>query len=96
MESSERIKRIRSRVVRARVIKWDEFCFGVAIDYADDRHLAYGVGTWNQALERSCANASTARVSKQRASVPPKRIKKPHHCRRGKGDIPLCSGACRG
>ena len=44
MESSERIKQIRSRVVRAQVIKWDEFHFGVAIDYADDRHLAYGVG----------------------------------------------------
>jgi hypothetical protein len=60
MESSERIKRIRSRVVRARVIKWDKFHFGVAIDYADDRHLAYGVGTWNQALDEA------ARMSRQR------------------------------
>jgi hypothetical protein len=60
MESSERMKRIRSRVVRARVIKWDEFHFGVAIDYADDRHLAYGVGTRNQALDEA------ARMSRQR------------------------------
>ncbi len=41
MESSERI---RSRVVRARVVKWDKFHFGVAIDYADDRHLGVGLG----------------------------------------------------
>ena len=57
MESS---KRIRSRVVRARVIKWDKFHFGVAIDYADDRQLAYGVGTWNQALDEA------ARMRRQR------------------------------
>jgi hypothetical protein len=57
MESS---KRIRSRVVRARVVKWDKFHFGVAIDYADDRQLAYGVGTWNQALHEA------ARMRRQR------------------------------
>jgi hypothetical protein len=61
MESS---KRIRSRVVRARVIKWDEFHFGVAIDYADDRQLAYSVGTRNQALDEA------ARKLRQRALHP--------------------------
>jgi hypothetical protein len=50
MESSKRMK---TRVVRARLIKWDSFHFGVAIDYADDRHLTYGVGTWNQALDEA-------------------------------------------
>ena len=39
-----------SRVVSARVIKWDEHHFGIAIDYADDQHTAYVVGTREQAL----------------------------------------------
>jgi hypothetical protein len=60
MESSERMKRIRCRVVRARVVRWDGFPFGVEIDYADDRQLAYGVGTWNQALDEA------ARMRRQR------------------------------
>jgi hypothetical protein len=42
------------------VVKWDKFHFGVAIDYADDRQLAYGVGTWNQALHEA------ARMRRQR------------------------------
>jgi hypothetical protein len=39
-----------SRVVSARVIKWDEDNFGVAVDYADHQHSAYVVGTREQAL----------------------------------------------
>jgi hypothetical protein len=55
---------MKTRVVRARVIKWDSFQFGVAIDYADDRHLTYGVGTWNQALDEA------ARMRRQRVLHP--------------------------
>ena len=47
MESPERKE---SRVVSARVIKWDEHHFGVAVDYADHKHAAYVVGTREQAL----------------------------------------------
>ena len=43
-------ERTESRVVSARVIKWDEHHFGLAIDYADDQHTAYVVGTREQAL----------------------------------------------
>ena len=43
-------KRKQSLVVRARVIKWDEHYFGLAIDYADHTHTAYVVGTREQAL----------------------------------------------
>jgi len=43
-------ERKESRVVSARVIKWDEHHFGLAIDYADDQHTAYVVGTREQAL----------------------------------------------
>jgi hypothetical protein len=39
-----------SRVVSARVIKWDEDNFGVAVDYIDHQHTAYVVGTKEQAL----------------------------------------------
>jgi hypothetical protein len=56
----ERSERLRRRVVRARVVRWDRCCFGVAIDYADDRQLTYGVGTWNQALDEA------ARMRRQR------------------------------
>jgi hypothetical protein len=50
MESPERKG---SRVVGARMVKLDKFHFGVAIDYADDRHTAYSVGTRNQALDEA-------------------------------------------
>jgi hypothetical protein len=43
-------ERKESRVVSARVIKWDEHHFGLAIDYADHTHTAYVVGTREQAL----------------------------------------------
>jgi hypothetical protein len=33
-----------SRVVSARVIKWDEHHFGIAIDYADDPPTSSGPG----------------------------------------------------
>ena len=47
MESPEQKQ---SRVTSARVIKWDEHHFGLAIDYADHTHTAYVVGTREQAL----------------------------------------------
>jgi hypothetical protein len=43
-------ERKESRVVSARVIKWDEHHFGIAIAYADDQHAACVVGTREQAL----------------------------------------------
>jgi hypothetical protein len=58
MESPERKV---SRVVSARVIKWDEYHFGVAIDYADGEHIAYAVGTRNQALAEAAAVRSGKR-----------------------------------
>jgi hypothetical protein len=48
MGSPERKRKPRG--VTARVIKWDEDNFGVAIDYADHEHAAYVVGTKEQAL----------------------------------------------
>jgi len=48
MGSPERKRK--PRVVTARVIKWDEDNFGVAVDYADHQHSAYAVGTREQAL----------------------------------------------
>ena len=42
--------RVESRVAGVRVIKWDKNYFGVAIDYEDDKHTAYVVGTREQAL----------------------------------------------
>jgi hypothetical protein len=43
-------ERKENRVVSARVSKWDEDNFGIAIDYADHQHSAYVVGTREQAL----------------------------------------------
>ena len=43
-------QRRENRVISARVIKWDEDNFGVAVDYADHQHSSYVVGTKEQAL----------------------------------------------
>jgi hypothetical protein len=42
-------KQKQSRVVSARVVKWDEYLFGVVVDYTDDKHTPYPVGTREQA-----------------------------------------------
>jgi hypothetical protein len=50
-----------SRVISARVIKWDEDSFGVAVDYADHQHSAYVVGTKEQALAEAVEIRADAR-----------------------------------
>ena len=44
-----------SRVVGVRVLKRDEHHYGVEIEYADDKHTAYPVGTRNLALTLTAA-----------------------------------------
>jgi len=46
MENQERVE---SRVAGVRVIRWDQHHFGIVVDYTDDKHTAYPVGTKEQA-----------------------------------------------
>jgi hypothetical protein len=59
------LERIGNRVARVRVIKWDAFHFGIVVDYSDDTHTAYPVGTRQQAL----AEATAIRTGKRKPSL---------------------------
>ena len=58
MRSTERIE---SRVVGVRVVRWDEYHFGIQIDFADESHVAYPVGTRIQAIAEAAAVRSGKR-----------------------------------
>ena len=57
--------RIESHVVAVRVIKWDEHHYGVVVDYTDDKHTAYPVGTRLEAL----AEARSQRAGKPKPAL---------------------------
>jgi hypothetical protein len=61
MGSSERIE---SRVVGVRVVR-DEYHFGIEIDFTDDSHVAYPVGTRMQAI----AEATAIRTGKRKPAL---------------------------
>jgi hypothetical protein len=54
-----------ARVMRVRVIKWDAYHYGVVIDYTNDKHTAFPVGTRNQAL----AEATAIRTGKRKPAL---------------------------
>jgi hypothetical protein len=56
---------IESHVVAVRVIKSDEHHYGVVVDYTDDTHTAYPVGTRLKAL----AEARALRSGKRRPAL---------------------------
>ena len=58
-------ERVESRVPGVRVIKWDKYHYGVMIDYTDEKHTAYPVGTRIQAL----AEARAIRAGKRKPAL---------------------------
>jgi hypothetical protein len=60
--SSERIE---SRVAGVRVVRWDEYHFGIQIDFTDKSHVTYPVGTRIQAI----AEAAAVRTGKRKPAL---------------------------